>query len=153
MTSPLNLELFAVRSAMPIEDVRELERCEPGFVQAALNDTYDWICARLAKRYATPFGAPAPGIVVRWNVLLTTPLCYGKRGTNTELYEKFEGQALEAKAEVREAADAKDGLFDLPLRADSEVTGIVKGAPLAYHERSPYEWMGRQSERWRRGQR
>jgi hypothetical protein len=52
----------------------------------------------------------------------------------------------DALAWLKEAADAKDGLIDLPLRADTTASGISRGGPLAYTETSPYAWTDVQAE-------
>jgi len=54
-----------------------------------------------------------------------------------------------AVAELKEAADSKDGLFDLPLRADTTATGVSKGGPRGYSEASPYTNLDRQRARRR----
>ncbi len=47
---------------------------------------------------------------------------------------------------MKEAADSAEGLFELPLRADLETSGVSKGGPLGYTEASPYRWTDRQAD-------
>ena len=47
--------------------------------------------------------------------------------------------------ELKEAADAEKGLFELPLRAtDTTGSAINAGGPMGYSEQSPYTWTDRQ---------
>jgi hypothetical protein len=149
MAAYLTPEEFAVRSAMPSEDVRALMQSEPGFVEALLDDLSGEIDDQLRKRYAAPFVAPVPRIVRRWLTRLATPEAYKKRGFNPSSAQ--DGDVLKdadtARAEIQKAADSKDGLYELPLRNDgTDVSGVSKGAPLGYSEASPYTWLDRQAD-------
>jgi hypothetical protein len=101
--------------------------------------------ARLRKRYAVPFASPVPPAVQGWltdivglNVLL-------RRGTDPSdaQFQEFKAKHDTAMAEVREAADSVEGLFDLPLRDDTPATGITKRPPRGYSETSPYVFTDR----------
>jgi hypothetical protein len=142
MAAYLTLSEFKARTIMPSAYVTEIERTDSGWTATRLELNSAEIDARLSKRYATPFGSPAPVAVQRWLTALTTLDCYLKRGFDPtdkqgELYVRHRDEAL---AEVKEAASAVDGLFDLPLRGDTNASGISKGFPLAYSEQSPYAW-------------
>lgn len=105
--------------------------------------------SRLFKRYQTPFAAPAPEAAKQWLCDLVVERMYTRRGGNpdTDLLDAVTRAADTARAELKEAADAKDGLFDLPLRqADPNVSGISRGGPLGYSEASPYDWPDAQAE-------
>jgi hypothetical protein len=151
VASYLSIDEFKVRSAMPAEDIDLVVAGVGGedFVNATLEDWSGEINDRLRKRYATPFAAPPPRIVLRWLRTLATPDIFRRRGCNPSdptllLYEKDKDAAL---AELREAADAKDGLFELPLRDDAQGTpGVTAGGPLGYSETSPYRWTDQQAE-------
>jgi hypothetical protein len=132
------------------------------FVTQALAQNQAWIEARLAKRYKIPFEAPAPEAASRWLTSLTTNDCYGRRGFNPGSEQDRElviEAAKTAATEVKEAADSKDGLFELPLRDDDDpqATAVSKGAPLGYSEQSPYVAfdkqleIGSQEDAWGRG--
>jgi phage gp36-like protein len=147
--SYLDLAGFKARSVMPDEDVDNLEARFPGYLQTALDDEEAWINARLKKRYAVPFDAPAPTVVVRWLVHLVTPRAYERRGWNASSAQDQEilNAAQTARDEVKEAANSDEGLFDLPLRQDAlKGSGISQGGPFGYAEASPYTWTGRQWE-------
>jgi hypothetical protein len=110
---------------------------------ATLADEQAYIEDRLRKRYAIPFEAPVPPIVVRWLVRMVTATAYDRRGWNPSGLEneRISKAADDARAELKEAADSKDGLFDLPVRADHPASsGVVMGGPLSYSETSPYVW-------------
>lgn len=134
---------FRVRTVMPQASVDALESREPDFLQTTLNDWSAWINARLAKRYAVPFGDPPPTVVVVWLTQIVTFAAYAKLGwqpSSEQDRTAIVDPATQAKADVKEAADAKDGLFDLPLRSDTTTSGVAVGGPLAYAEASPYRW-------------
>jgi hypothetical protein len=132
---------FRVRTVMPDEDVDELWTQRQGFLEAALRGALADIYARLRKRYKVPFN-PKPEIVVAWQTKLVTPEAYRARGynpsdTSLEGAEKDRERVYE---QIKEAADSKDGLFDLPLDDAADATAIGKGGPLSYSEAGPYEW-------------
>ena len=131
------------------EDVDRLETRYPGFLQAQLDDETDWIKARLRKRYVTEgFDASPPGIALKWLNAIVTLTAYDKRGLDTLSPEGLRTvkASEDAKAEIKEAADAEGGLFDLPLRSDVQASGISQGSPLGYAEQSPYTAFDRQRE-------
>ena len=143
MTS-LAVQDFATRSIMPAEDVLELDARKPGFLDAAIADAIEFdIYARLRKRYVVPFPEPAPRVVSKWVALLVTPLAYLARGAdpNDPTLAKVDAAREQALVDIKETADAKDGLYDLPLREGTDASGVAKGTPLSYSEASPYDWL------------
>lgn len=105
--------------------------------------------ARLFKRYAVPFASPVPRIFADWLVALVTLDMFKRRGFDPTSKQDAEIlQAAEAAiAEIKEAADSKDGLFELPLRQDLQGTsGVTRGGPLSYSEQDPYTWTDKQFE-------
>lgn len=118
------------------------------FVTQALAQNQAHIESRLRKRYDIPFSQPFPEAACRWLAKITTLSCYEKRGFNPGSEQDKEGiiaSATTAEAEISEAADAKDGLFELPLREETpDVSGVTKGFPLGYSEASPYVAFDRQ---------
>lgn len=120
----------------------------PTFVDAKLIEYTSKIDARLKKRYAVPFVAPIPEIVCGWLERLVTRECYLRRGFNpssaqdSEIIERAKG----ADAEIKESADEKDGLFDLPLREDLEASSAIVRGPMGSAESSPYAWTDVQAE-------
>ena len=153
MAGYLTLDEFKLRTAMPGGDVDVVELSEPGHVLAQLDDWSAEINDRLRKRYAVPFAHPEPRIILRWLTAIVTPSVYRKRGGNPNdptlaLYEKDRADAL---AELREAADAKDGLFELPLREDLPGSKAVTKGPMGSSEASPHTWTSVQAEAVNRG--
>jgi hypothetical protein len=154
-TAWIDLDGFKTRTVMPPEDVDRLDTQYPGFVAQRIATNQAMIETRLAKRYSIPFVAPVPEAAVRWLVDLTTVDVYQRRGWQASA--QAENQALldaatTAKAEIKEAADSNEGLFDLPLRADLPSTsGVSKGGPFGYSEASPYAWTDCQIEAVRNG--
>lgn len=150
MGTPLDVAGFRLATIMPQDDVTQLEASEPGFLQKRLDMNWSWIRDRLKKRYdVAAIEANGNDTVKRWLVHMTTKDGYDKRGWNPS--SESDRSAIldpytEAKAEVKEAADSKDGLFELPVTADATGTGVSRGGPLAITETSPYAWMDRQAE-------
>ncbi len=139
---------FTLRTVMPAEDVAYLESAYAGFLAARLAANTSRIYARLRKRYAVPFAAPVPEAALDWLTKITTVEAYQKRGWNTsdEQSKDIAVAAATAFEEIKEAADAEEGLFDLPLRENTTTEGISKGGPQAYAEASPYDWVDAQRE-------
>lgn len=133
-------DAFANRTTMPVEFIDEIETASTGWVDTQLGLIEAKINARLRKRYAVPFASPVPDVVLDWQTAIVTHRCYLRRGvdpTDAQMVD-VKAEADAAWAEVKEAADAQNGLFDLPLRQDTTDDGITKGAPLVYSESSPY---------------
>lgn len=142
MASTPYLDLFGLKALalLPAETLDEIDAANPGWFDATLAERSRWIDGRLSKRYACPFATPVPEIVQGWLARIVM-----FRATFLRGFKPTDESALQLKAdhdaaleEIKEAANAVDGLFDLPLRQDTTASGISKGGPLAYSERSPY---------------
>ncbi len=128
-------------------DVDYVETDSPGFIAARILIRTSFINTRLRKRYGNslPFVAPIPEAVLGWLVSLVTLDVLRKRGINpndpaAELYREDFALAL---AEIKEAADSKDGLFDIPTGdpdPEDGTSAVTTGGPLGYAEASPYVW-------------
>jgi phage gp36-like protein len=142
----LTIAQLKTRTLAPAAYVDAVEAAEPGWTAQALDTTSAWIDSRLRKRYAAPFSAPYPETVCGWVEAIVTERLYLKRGIDAtdQQLERIQALADRARDEVKEAADSKEGLFDLPLRADTTEDGISKGTPLGYGEASPYTWADNQ---------
>jgi hypothetical protein len=144
----LDVAAFKLRTVMPSAEVDYLEAAYPGYLLSRLTINSSRINGRLGKRYATPFAQPAPEIVCGWLVALTTVDGYEKRGWDPAGEQR--SSILEARdtalEEMKEAADAKDGLFDIPLREDLATSGIARGEPLGCSDATPYDWIDTQAE-------
>lgn len=140
--SYLSADDFFRASYLPTESAIELEARRPGFVDRSLQDRSAEIASRLIKRYAVPLDLTNPPLAIRrWLVALVTLDCYMALGfdPSTTQDQLIVSRAEDASAQIKEAADAKEGLFELPLRADLSAGGVTKGGPLAYSEQSPYD--------------
>lgn len=152
MPAYLDLAGFRDLTIVPSDVIDRAEARSPGWIAAQLEAESSWIDARLAKRYAVPFTAPYPSIVKRWLARIVSATLYDKHGvdpTDQQAQRYYDGETA-AKAEIKEAADAVDGLLELPLRADTSATGVSRGRPRSYSEASPYVSRDRQ---WERGAR
>lgn len=130
----------------PVE-VDYVEADSPGFVEARIAIRTSWMHQRLRKRYgkSMPFGDPVPEIILGWLTAFVTLDVMRRRGLNPQDpgVEMLVADAATAADELKEAADSKDGLFDLPTIEGGD-SGVSTGGPLGYAEQSPYTWMRRQ---------
>jgi hypothetical protein len=154
MTAYLNLLEFKARTLMPSTDVDDLEAIAAGWVLAQLEQCSRWIDSRLRKRYDAPFDvATCPEIVKSWLTRLVTLRAYLRRGVDATdaQFDLIRADAESAAEEIKEAANAVDGLFDLPLKDSDKATGITLGAPFGYAEADFYTWVDVQREALGRG--
>lgn len=143
----IDLARFRLLSVMPGEDIDALETRNPGWIDAQAELVSRGLDARLNKRYATPFLAPYPAAVEDWITRILTKRAYVKRGVDPS-DQQFVDVAADAQLaldEIKEAADATNGLFELPLRADLTANGITRGGPFGRSEQSPYAWTTEQA--------
>jgi hypothetical protein len=149
MAAYLTVEEFKMLSLMPASFVDAVEAGHPGFVALRLELKSAYIDSRLRKRYAAPFQLPAPIVVRGWLAALVTVDVETKRGIDPESgnIDEYRTEAKTALDEIKEAADAETGLFDLPLRSDgSSASGVSLGGPRTYTEASPYVFADVQRE-------
>jgi phage gp36-like protein len=148
MPAYVDIDFVKMVGSMPAADVDLIESAYPGtFAQLALSVSriFD---ARLAKRYATPFASPYPEAlrmhvanVVVWHL-------WRKRGFNpsSEQDALVTAEKEAAEAWLKEAADSKDGLVELPLRENATTSGVIAAFPLGSSDASPYTWIDTQAE-------
>jgi hypothetical protein len=97
---------------------------------------------------------PVPAIALGWLTQIVDVDVWIKRGTNPQDATIVDWKALrqEALDEIREAADSKDGLFELPTLDTLGDSAANHGGPLFYSETSPFvgadfqESLGRQED-------
>jgi hypothetical protein len=133
-------KVFASLSPFDESYCTQLEARRPGHLMALASAISASIDTRLRKRYVVPFVAPYNIKLQLWVADLLTPRAYlslGVRPTDEQQVSIIEAAKL-ADAEIKEAADATAGLFDLPLRANTSDTGIVEPVTLSVSEQSPY---------------
>lgn len=151
MATPLTVAQFETLSIMPPDRQAELEDRRPGFRLARLNARWNWIQAVLRKRYdVAAMAADPPETALGWLVDLATKDCYDAAGydpSNPSDESAIKQAFLDAKTEIKEAADSEKGMFELPLLASIEdADGVSKGGPLGYSEQSPYVWADDQAD-------
>jgi hypothetical protein len=155
----LDRDAFATLTVMPAGDVDALDDAAPGWLDVQLGYWSSAIDARLRKRYDAPFAEPYPLAVQGWLARIVTLRAYLRRGVDPldQQFGEIKADADAAWAEIKEAADSNEGMFDLPLRADTSASGINRGGPYGYSEASPYVWTdvqgvtGRDEDRRRGG--
>jgi len=147
-TSYLDYAGFLARTVAPSEALAEVETRYPGWILAQLLTYSAQIDARLAKRYAVPFASASPPEMVRnWLTRLVTPRVYYKRGVDPadKQINDLIQDAARVLEELKEAADAQNGLYDLPLRADTDGSGVSKCRVQFRADPDAYSWTDRQS--------
>jgi len=142
---------FRDRTTMPKADVDVVESIEAGYILNRLKFHTSRINSRLRKRYATPFAADGAGpeLALGWLTDIVTPEVWLKRGVNPEDPQYVAADRMRdlAFADLKEAADSDEGLFELPLRESTEgASGVTRGGPFGYAEASPYSAMDVQAE-------
>jgi phage gp36-like protein len=134
---------FQSRTLLPAQYIDQVVSQAPEFVDFALTDRSGYIDSLLGKRYAVPFvEQPYPSVILRWLTVLVSLDVYMKRGFNPtdDDAQLFVKQFDTTVQELKEAANAQDGLYELPLRQDLTGNGIVKGYARTYSETSPFVW-------------
>lgn len=153
MSGYITVDDFRLRALLPTMVLDAIETAEPGWLQAQIDVVSAEIDARLAKRYVTPIpaviGQPYPAILGKWVVDLVSLNAWLKRGVSStdEAFQEYKAKAERAYTEMREAADADQGLFELPYRVTgpSSISTITRGTPRVYSEQSPYVAFDRQA--------
>ncbi len=136
----------------PLE-VDYVETDSPGFVDARIAIQTSWMHQRLRKRYgkSLPFGnatgGEVPEILLGWLTALVTLDVMRRRGMNPSdpVAQMYAEDVTRVQAEIKEAADSKDGLFDISgteTATDPRDSSVSTGGPLGYSETSPYVWTG-----------
>lgn len=140
MVAYLDMAALKLRTVMPPEFLDTLETLQPGWVDAQLEQMSRWMDARLMKRYAVPFVEPYPEVVRGWLARLVTFEAWQRRGWDPQdpQASQIQRAAELARDDVKEAADAVAGLYDLPLIEGKSL--ITKPRTFSYTEASPYVW-------------
>ena len=114
--------------------------------------------AKLAKRYATPFGLDDAGAfdLSRVPEAVKLAVCdvvvyrlFAKRGFNpgsAQDEDAIIGARDRALAWLAEAADAEKGFVELPRRSNpTDESAVARAKPKFFSEASPYKWTERQA--------
>lgn len=148
-TPYLDLATFKTLTVLRASDVDLVEVDQPGYTVAQIALEQSYLDARLRKRYAVPFAVPVPSIVQRWLAAIVTMAVWDRRGAGDSeqgSLARAKEAADRARAEITEAANSKDGLFDLPLNDATPGSNITQGSPLGYTETSPYVWTDQEAK-------
>lgn len=153
MSVYLDIATFKLLTVLPPSYVDELETEQAGWMDAQIDVVSRWVDARLRKRYVTPFARfdatpPTPRQVQSWVARILTPLVWIRRGVDPGdlQFDVVRQDADDAREEVKEAATAEDGLFDIPTETDADATAIARTETRGYSEQSPYVGFDRQRE-------
>ncbi len=141
MTPYLTFATWKARSRLSSTDCDDIYAREQDKVDNSLADVTEWINSRLRKRYVEA-ELPTNRTILAWCRDIVDLEVFILRGGNPSSAQDalYKERHDAAKAEILEAADAKEGKFDLPLKQDVTETGISKGGPLASSEASPWAW-------------
>ncbi len=93
---------------------------------------------------------PVPDVVLKWLTHLVTLDVLERHGVDPAdaLAVRRADDAKQAKAELEEAANSREGLWDLPVD-DDQGSAITTGGPRFYSETSPYVGQDVEEERGR----
>jgi hypothetical protein len=83
---------------------------------------------------------PVPSVALGWLARIVDVDVWDVRGANPQdpTIARYVELRTEALTEVKEAADSKEGLFELPTTDDVGDSAIDQGGPIYYSEASPY---------------
>lgn len=152
MAAYVDREYVGLTGAMSPNDIEELETSVPGCFDAIALAVSRMFDARLSKRYLTPFD-PIPEALKYHVTQVVVYELFKKRGFNPGSTQ--DQTILDARTEslawLKEAADSKDGLVDLPIRETPtpDVSAIIQAGPISSSDDSPYSWIDVQAERMR----
>lgn len=135
---------FRSRTTAPTSVVDESERLRAGWIQTRLDGIWSRMYGRLRKRYALAFDATSPPLILlEWQTTIMTAELFAARGwdPNNEQDKRIQDAADQAWSEIREAADSKDGLFDLPLIEGAAASGITDQGPMGSAQVTAYDWI------------
>lgn len=144
----LDLTTFNDATVAAPEYVAEVNSRYPTFLPAQFGLVSAYIEGRLRKRYPQAFVAPYPLQLIDWATHILTYRMMNRRGIDStdEQAADYRKNHDTALAEVLEAADSENGRWDIPLRADTNQSGIDDTLPMSYSQSSPYVWMDEQAE-------
>lgn len=129
---------------LPVVDLDAIEADAPGCIEGTIQAMSGYADSRLRKRYVVPLVAPFPEPIRLHVAALVTASLYLRRGPQPagEQNEAITALRQEALDFLKELADGKDGLAELPLRADLQTTeGVAVGGPLAFTSSDPYAFL------------
>lgn len=142
MAAYLTLDEFKALAPLPAEYIDAVEVCSAGYTELQLSYESAYIDSLLSKRYAVPFDPtkPYPLILKRWLSALVSLQIWLRRGLDATQQdaEIYIEAAKQARLDLTAAANAQDGLFELPLRGDLPGIGTVRPKPTSYSETSPF---------------
>jgi hypothetical protein len=138
----LDVAGFTAATLIPDEFILDLDTRYPEFLPTRLLYASARIDSRLTKRYDAPFKTPYPVAVLDWLTRIVSHEAWLKRGraASDEDAQMYMADHDQAWADIKEAADSEIGLFDLPLRSNTDQSGIQRGFPRVYSQQSPYAW-------------
>lgn len=150
MPSPLLLAAYRSTTTIPGSIV---DRCASGgkSVQGWLDIHWSHIKARLVKRYAVESdfqGGDVPEKIIEWLVILTDIDVWKCVGGVPEGREDgwADKDRERVESELKEAANADSGLFELPAKASDALgaSAVNKGGPLLASSTTIYGWYDKQ---------
>lgn len=151
MSAYLTIATLKTSSIVADEWIDEVEDRYPGFIDQQIKLTSGWMDGRLRKRYPNAFVAPYADQIVQWCAAIIADKVMRKRGIDEtdRQAEQYVDDRKRAEDEIKEAADGDKGLWDIPLRSDTEATGIAEPMPMSSSQASPYVWQDEQvCEAW-----
>lgn len=157
MARYIDLEYLKLVGNVPPAVLDECEEQTPGRIDKVIEAVCRFVDGRLAKRYSTPFGEPVPeaikmAVAAIVSHHLRVQIGFDPGSQQDQLIVDAKNEAF---AYLKEAADSKEGLVELPLRepppGQKDAGGVRRGGPLGRSDASPYDWTDRQRARVRGG--
>ncbi len=140
MSQYVSVAEFQARSIVPPELIAWVNNRNATWLDAQLTMISGYLDGRLRKRYVVPLQS-VPETVKLWVTSIVTRRLYEFRGVDPTdaQFASIKAEADRAMLEIKEAADAEEGLYDLPLTAATgSASAATKGGPFVYSETSPY---------------
>ena len=140
-----DLKALSYFSAFNPENAAELEAKWPGKLQDLCSAASGWVDSRIGKRYVRPVPNP-PDIMRKLTAWLVEPEAFMALGIrpSDEQWILVQKHFEFTHEQLKEIAEAKDGLYDLPLSANDSSSGIVEPQTLSSSEQSPFTWRHKQ---------
>ena len=153
MTAYVDLDYMKAMGSIPSSLLDELEANEPDTFSSMSEAVSRLVDSKLLKRYATPFEEPVPesiklAVAQILSLQIRIRIGFDPGSMQDEQIVKARDDAM---TWLEQAANAKDGLVELPLREPDEgqkdATGVARRKSRAFSYRNAMDWHQAQKRR------
>lgn len=153
MAGYFDVDYLKTMGSVPEAVIDEFEVANPGRLAKMIEAVSRLIDSYLFKRYATPFGDPVPEAVKFHGTQILSHQLRVIIGFDPG--SRQDEQIVDARnaafAWLEQAANARDGLVELPLRepatGEKDASGVARRKARAFSYRSAIDWHRAQKER------